>query len=79
MMNVNQLLLGGLVSGLLKAKCGFLGKLNFLFPVVKWPGTQVLCVGSLVSDYAAGVFLIKWIEQYFKAFDMLEPFLCERI
>lgn len=76
MMNVKQLLLGGLVSGLLKAKCGVLGKLNFLLPVVKCSGTQVLCVGSLVSDYAAGAFLIKWIEQYFKAFDMLEPFLC---
>lgn len=49
-MNVNQLLLEGLVSGLLKAKCGVLGKLNFLLPVVKCLGTQVLCVGSLVSD-----------------------------
>lgn len=49
-MNVNQLLLEGLVSGLLKAKCDVLGKLNFLLPVVKCLGTQVLCVGSLVSD-----------------------------
>ena len=34
----------------LKAKCDVLGKLNFLLPVVKCLGTQVLCVGSLVSD-----------------------------
>ena len=76
MMNVKQLLLGGLVFGLLKAKCGVLGKLNFLLPVVKCPGTQVLCVGSLYLIMLQGRFLIKWIEQYFKAFDMLEPFLC---
>lgn len=44
-MNVNQLLLEGLVSGLLKAKCGVLGKLNFLLPVVKCQAHKCFVLG----------------------------------